>query len=91
VVGAPHADPGGREHLGIGPVAALELLRLARAATLLIRSNLSVAAVAQDCGFRGVYGQSPGRYRRTTTRPAPSEPLAQAGLLALSERIWQAT
>jgi hypothetical protein len=25
------------------------------------------------------------------TRPAPSGPLAQAGLLALSERIWQST
>ena len=72
-----------------------------RAATLLTRSNLGVAAVAYDCGFanpyhfsrrfRGVYGQPPGRYRRTTTRPAPSEPLAQAGLLALSERIWQTT
>ena len=79
-----------RQHLGIGPVAALELLRLAHAATLLTRSNLSVAAVAHDCGlptpyhfsrrFRDVYGQPPGRYRRAPTRrPAPSEPLAQAG------------
>jgi AraC family transcriptional regulator len=60
-----------------------------------------VAAVAHDCGFanpyhfsrrfRGVYGQPPGRYRRATARPAPSEPLAQAGLLALSEHIWQTT
>ena len=93
-----------RQHLGIGgigPVAALELLRLARAATLLTRSNLSVAAVAHDCGFanpyhfsrrfRGAYGQPPGRYRRTLTRPAPSEALAQAGLLAFSEHIWQTT
>jgi AraC family transcriptional regulator len=81
-----------RQHLGIGPVAALELLCLARAATLLTRSNLRVAAVAHDCGFanpyhfsrrfRGVYGQPPGRSRRATTRPVPSEPLAQAGLLA---------
>jgi AraC family transcriptional regulator len=88
-------------HYGTGPVAAFELVRLARAATLLARSNLSVAAVAEACGFanpyhfsrrfRGTYGQPPGRYRRAATRPEPTEPLAQAGLLALSDRIWRAT
>jgi AraC family transcriptional regulator len=90
-----------RHHYGIGPVAAFELLRLARAATLLLRSNLSVAAVAHDCGFANpyhfsrrfhrVYGHPPGRYRRATPRPQPTEPLAQAALLALSDRIWRAT
>src|SRR6266498_1072378 len=44
-----------RHHFGIGPVAAFELLRLAQAATLLVRSNLSVAAVAHDCGFANPY------------------------------------
>src|SRR4029450_5298996 len=68
-----------RQHYGIGPVAALELLRLARAATLLVRSNLSVAAVAHDCGFSNPhhfsrrfhrrYGQPPGRYRHASPRP----------------------
>ena len=63
-----------RHHYGVGPVAAFELLRLGRAATLLVRSNLAVAAVARDCGFANpyhfsrrfhrVYGQPPGRYRR---------------------------
>jgi AraC family transcriptional regulator len=92
-----------RQHHGIGPVAAFELLRLARAATLLVRSNLSVGAVAEDCGFANpyhfsrrfhrVYGQPPGRYRRAGagTRPAPSDPLAAAGLLALSDRLWRAS
>lgn len=90
-----------RRHHGIGPVAALELLRLARAATLLTRSNLSVAAVAHDAGFANpyhfsrrfhrVYGQPPGRYRHAPTRLEPNEPLAHAGLLALSDRIWRAT
>jgi AraC-like DNA-binding protein len=92
-----------RQHHGIGPVAAFELLRLARAATLLVRSNLSVGAVAHDCGFANpyhfsrrfhrVYGQPPGRYRRAgaATRLAPSDPLAAAGLLALSERVWRAS
>jgi AraC-like DNA-binding protein len=90
-----------RQHHGIGPVAAFELLRLGRAATLLTRSNLSVAAVADDCGFanpyhfsrrfRRVYGQPPGRYRRATTRLAPTEPLTRAGLLALGDRVWPLT
>jgi AraC family transcriptional regulator len=88
-------------HYGTGPVAAFELLRLARAATLLSRSNLSVAAVAHDCGFANpyhfsrrfhrVYGEPPGRYRRASSRLEPAEPLARAGLLALSDRIWRAT
>jgi AraC family transcriptional regulator len=90
-----------RQHHGIGPVAAFELLRLTRAATLLTRTNLSVAVVAHDCGFANpyhfsrrfhrIYGQPPGRYRRAATRVEPSEPLAHAGLRALSYRIWQAT
>jgi AraC family transcriptional regulator len=88
-----------RRHYGIGPVAAFELLRLARAATLLVRSNLSVAAVAGDCGFANpyhfsrrfhrVYGQPPGRYRRADGRQEPTEPLAHAGLLALNDRLWR--
>jgi AraC family transcriptional regulator len=90
-----------RRHYGTGPVAAFELLRLARAATLLTRSNLSVAAVAEDCGFANpyhfsrrfhrTYGQPPGRYRRVAARLEPTEPLAQAGLLTLSDRIWRMT
>jgi AraC family transcriptional regulator len=94
-------QPGFRQHYGIGPVAAFELLRLARAATLLVRSNLSVAAVAHDCGFanpyhfsrpfRRRYGQPPGRYRHAPERRQPAEPLAQAGLLALSDHLWRAT
>jgi AraC family transcriptional regulator len=101
---AAHLSPGYlsrvfRHHYGIGPVAAVELLRLARAATLLTRSNLSVAAVAHDCGFanpyhlsrrfRRVYGQPPGRYRRAVVRLEPNEPLARVGVLALSERVWR--
>jgi AraC family transcriptional regulator len=88
-----------RQHYGMGPVAAFELLRLGRAATLLTRSNLTVAAVARDCGFANpyhfsrrfqrAYGQPPGRYRRSAPRPAPDEPLARAGLLPLADRIWR--
>jgi len=90
-----------RHHYGIGPVAAFELLRLARAATLLVRSSLSVAAVAHDCGFANpyhfsrrfhrVYGQPPGRYRHASPRLQPTEPLAQAGLLASAPTSGRAT
>jgi AraC family transcriptional regulator len=89
-----------RQHYGIGPVAAFELLRLGRAATLLVRSNLPVAAVARACGFASpyhfsrrfhrAYGQPPGRYRRAAARPEPGEPLARAGLAALGDRLWRA-
>lgn len=54
---------------GNGPVAALELIRLARAEPLIVRSNLSFTAVARACGntdafhlsrrFRAVYGLPP--------------------------------
>jgi AraC-like DNA-binding protein len=77
-----------RHHYGIGPVAAFELLRLARAATLLLRSNLSVAAVSHDCGFANpyhfshrfhrVYGQPPGRHRHASPGPA-ADRAARAG------------
>jgi AraC-like DNA-binding protein len=100
-VSAGHLGRTFRQHYGTGPVAAFELLRLARAATLLGRSNLSVAAVARDCGFANpyhfsrrfhrTYGQPPGRYRRAAARLEPGEPLARAGLLALGDRIWRAT
>jgi AraC family transcriptional regulator len=90
-----------RQHYGIGPVAAVELLRLARAATLLTRSNLSVAAVAGHCGFANpyhfsrrfhrAYGHPPARYRRAPTRQEPTEPLARVGLLPLADRIWRTT
>jgi AraC-like DNA-binding protein len=90
-----------RHHYGTGPVAAVELLRLARAATLLARSNLSVAAVARDCGFANpyhfsrrfhrVYGRPPGRYRRAPSRTEPNEPLARVGLTPLADRIWRTT
>jgi AraC family transcriptional regulator len=82
-------------------VAAFELLRLARAATLLVRSNLSVAAVAHACGFANPYhfarrfhrryGQPPGRYRHDPQRRQPAGPLAQAWLLALRDHSWRAT
>jgi len=78
-------------------VTAFELLRLARAATLLSQSDLPVAAIARACGFadpghfshrfRKTYGAPPGRYRSSTTAPDPSAPLSTAGLLPLVARL----
>ena len=84
-------------HFGVGPVTALELLRLARAATLLSESDVPTAAIARACGFadpdhfshrfKRVYGQPPGRYRHACEALDPSAPLAAARLLPLASRL----
>lgn len=81
-----------REEYGTGVVGALELVRLARAAALLERTNLRVGEVAASCGFRdplyfsrrfrAAYGVPPRAYRAART-PRPS-PLEAAGLLGLA-------
>lgn len=86
-----------RAEYALGPVAAVEMIRLARAATLLQRSNLPVLAVASACGFanpyhfsrrfRGVYGMPPRSYRQGGQAYDPLEPLTQAGLLEFAHRI----
>ncbi len=86
-----------RKHYGVGPVSAIELLRLARAATLLSQSDLPITAVARACGFtdpghfshrfRRTYGTPPARYRHAADSPDPSAPLATAGLLAIAARL----
>jgi AraC-like DNA-binding protein len=62
-----------RQALGHGPIAALRMLRLDRAAALLERSNLQVQEIAELTGFdnpfhfsrsfRELYGVSPRAYR----------------------------
>jgi len=85
-----------RQRFGTGPVAAVEAVRLARAATLLQRSNLSVGAIGEACGFanpfhfsrrfRATYGLPPRAYREA--RPdEPLDPLRRAGLLALAQPL----
>lgn len=86
-----------RHRFGVGPVTAFELLRLARAATLLSRSDLPIAAIARSCGFadpdhfshrfRRVYETPPGRYRHTSGGADPSAPLAATGLLPIAARL----
>lgn len=82
-----------QRRFGVGPVAALERLRLARAEPLLWMSNLSLQAIAVQCGFadayhfsrrfRAVYGLAPSAFRATPPQTAPPSPLVAAGLAAL--------
>jgi len=62
-----------RRHLQLGPLECASLARLERAASLLVRSNLSVKEIATATGFvspyhfsnrfRAIYGVSPRDYR----------------------------
>jgi AraC family transcriptional regulator len=78
----------------VGPAAAIELVRLARAATLLLRSNLRVGDVASAGGFanafhfsrrfRQVYGMPPTAYRSMNGPREPQAPMIRAGLAPLA-------
>lgn len=77
-----------QRQFGLGPVAALERLRLARAEPLLWMSNLSLQAIAVQCGFadayhfsrrfRAVYGLAPSAFRAATPDTAPRPPVPAA-------------
>jgi AraC family transcriptional regulator len=83
-----------RERYGCRPGAALELVRLSRARTMLARSNLTVAEVARVCGFadplyfsrrfRAAHGIAPTAYRNNPAAAAPRDP---PGLRALTRRL----
>ncbi|MGH3165645.1 MAG: AraC family transcriptional regulator [Trebonia sp.] len=72
-----------RRQFGRGPRAALELVRLDRARTMLARGDLSVGQVAHACGFadplyfsrrfRAAHGIAPRAYRAGGTTVAPSD------------------
>lgn len=86
-----------RTAYGCGPARAFELVRLARAATSLQRSNATLAEVAQLSGFANpyhfsrrfslTYGTPPGHYRGLTSRPDPMEPVRSAGLLPVAYAV----
>ena len=83
-----------RDEYGCGPARAFELLRLARAAIALQRSNASLSEIAERNGFASAYhlsrrfaatyGQPPGRYRTHGAGEDPLYPVRRQGLLALS-------
>lgn len=62
-----------RAAVGVGPAAAMEWLRCARAEAMLLRTDLTLTAVARECGyadvahfshrFRAAHDVAPGEYR----------------------------
>lgn len=86
-----------RRQFGVGPVAAIELLRLARAEPLLWQSNLSVHAIAVQCGFadayhfsrrfRAIYAMAPTTFRQTPPETAPPSPIESGGLTTLQSLL----
>ncbi len=84
-----------REWFGAPPAEVLEQARLDRAEQLLLRSDLTVTAVASACGFtdaahlthrfRAVHGVPPGRFRAQRG----AAPAARSGRLAdLLDALW---
>ena len=86
-----------RQQYGCGPAHALELVRLARAAVMLQRSNATLDEVAAECGFanayhfsrrfRASYAVPPGSYRRTSPTPDPLGPVRAAALLPVAQLL----
>ncbi len=86
-----------RQRTGLGPAHALELVRLARAAITLQRSNAPLSTVAETTGFanayhfsrrfRGAYGSPPGAFRRRQEAVDPLGPIRRTGLTALAQRL----
>ncbi|NED93753.1 AraC family transcriptional regulator [Phytoactinopolyspora alkaliphila] len=86
-----------RREFGVGPVAALELIRLARAEPLLWMSNLTMAAIAAQCGFtdayhfsrrfRAAYGVPPSVFRADGAGSSRLAPVGQTRLRPLERRL----
>lgn len=83
-----------RKQYGCAPGAALELVRLERARTMLARSNLTIGQVAGACGFadplyfsrrfRAAHGIAPSAYREDSAAAVtPDLP----GLRSLARRL----
>ncbi|MEO3749397.1 helix-turn-helix transcriptional regulator [Streptomyces sp. B6B3] len=83
-----------RRRFGLGPVEALERLRLARSEPLLWLSDLPLGAIATQCGFadayhfsrrfRAAYGVPPSAFRALPPEAAPPSPAESGGLAALA-------
>jgi AraC-like DNA-binding protein len=86
-----------RTAFGHGPAAAMEYARCSRAETLLTRTDLTVEAIAQQCGFAdpshfshrftAIHGLPPTAYR-ATMNSAPSV-LDDPGIRRLAFVIWE--
>jgi transcriptional regulator GlxA family with amidase domain len=88
-----------RERYGCGPAYALDLVRLARAATALQRTNATITEIAADCGYSNpyhfsrrfslAYGDPPGTFRRRRQLSDALAPVREAGLLPLARRLLE--
>ncbi|HEX6257450.1 MAG TPA: AraC family transcriptional regulator [Euzebyales bacterium] len=84
-----------RAELGISPASALERLRCSRAEAMLARTNMTITAIARQCGFADLYHFS-HRFRRlhgiAPTVYRSAEPttsvLDHAGVRRLAYAIW---
>jgi AraC family transcriptional regulator len=85
-----------QETFGSSASVALEHLRCSRAEALVVRTDLTIAAIARQCGyadvahfshrFRIIHGMSPSAYRSRSNRS--SSVLERPGVLRLSRLIW---
>jgi AraC family transcriptional regulator len=86
-----------RAEYGCGPAHALELVRLARAAVALQRSNSTLGEIAGSCGFANAYhfsrrfaaayGTPPGTFRGRHPVGDSMAPLRTAGLLRVGHAL----
>lgn len=96
-VSTAHLSRAFRERYQVPPAAALERLRLARAAFLLREGTEPLAAVGAWCGFADQYhfshrfstvcGVPPGTYRRLPAAAAFRDPVAGVGLAQLATAL----
>lgn len=106
LAGATHLSVGHlhrlfRGEFGLGPSRVFELIRLARGAVALQRSNSALAQIADLTGysnpyhfsrrFSEVYGCPPGTFRSTRAGSDPLEPLKAAGLLEVAHPLLTAS
>jgi AraC-like DNA-binding protein len=83
---------------GAAPAEVLEQARLDRAEQLLLRSDLTVAAIARACGFadaahlthrfRAVHGVPPGRFREDPAAAPPGSSVRSPRMAALVDELW---
>lgn len=86
-----------RHHYGCGPAHALELIRLARAAVSLQRSNFTVKEISRQSGYRNpyhfsrrfsqVYGMPPTAFRSAKASTDPMEPIKRANLMPVANPL----
>lgn len=86
-----------RAEFEISAAAALESLRCSRAETLLLRTDMTIGAIARECGFADLfhfshrfsrrYGVSPSAYRSVGT--ANESVLDRPGVRRLALALWE--